>query len=615
MSKLRTLSLALVAAALVATTAFAQTPKPVLTSVRSLDGSGNNQAHPSWGQAGQIYPRVGPANYSDGIGAMQPGPSPRWISNRVFNDVGQNIFSENNISQWGWAWGQFIDHDLGLRVETPGESAPMPFDATDVLEKFKNDLGLSFSRTPAAPGTGVTTTRQQINTISNYIDGSQVYGSDPVRSAWLRDPNGYDLLMSYGYLPRAWMKPNAPAMDLFGGQVVHPELAVVAGDVRANENIGLTAIQTLFAREHNRIADSLPATLVPEERFQIARRVVGAEIQYITYTQWLPALGVELPAYAGYRADVDPSLSDEFATVGFRAHSMIHGEFEPNEPAATYGPLAAGMAAHGILPENMPDHTITFHIPLGVAFGNPDLLPAFGLGSVIGSLGQPEYRNDEQIDNALRSVLFQVPKPDTVDPSICGNPSPNPSCFSGVSDLGALDVQRDRDHGMPTYNQMRVVYGLPPVSTFKEITGDTVERFPNGVTDANSMDFLHAYDADGKEIPLLEAEGTLRAVRRTTLASRLRALYGSVDKVDAFVGMLSEPHAAGVEMGALQRAIWAKQFAATRDGDAFFYQNDPALNEIWQRYHIGFKNTLAHIVKMDTGEVIADDAFHAADES
>ena len=86
---------------------------------------------------------------------MQGGPSPRRISNRVFNDVGQNLFSENDISQWGWAWGQFIDHDIGLRDETPGEDAPIPFDANDPLEAFTNDPGqMAFSRTPAAPGTG-----------------------------------------------------------------------------------------------------------------------------------------------------------------------------------------------------------------------------------------------------------------------------------------------------------------------------------------------------------------------------------------------------------------------------------------------------------------------------
>ena len=59
---------------------------------RSLDGSGNNLEHPDWGQAGTAYLRVAKPNYADGIGRMAGGPSPRYISNRIFNDTGQNIF-------------------------------------------------------------------------------------------------------------------------------------------------------------------------------------------------------------------------------------------------------------------------------------------------------------------------------------------------------------------------------------------------------------------------------------------------------------------------------------------------------------------------------------------
>src|SRR4026209_2997989 len=123
--------------------------------VRALDGSGNNLRHPDWGEAGTQHLRVAPANYADGIGQMVSGPSPRYVSNRIFNDVGQNLFSENNISQWGWAGGQFIDHDIGLRHEQPAENADMPYDRQDKLEDFSNDVGtIAFSRTPAAPGTG-----------------------------------------------------------------------------------------------------------------------------------------------------------------------------------------------------------------------------------------------------------------------------------------------------------------------------------------------------------------------------------------------------------------------------------------------------------------------------
>src|SRR5215468_9086736 len=364
-------------------------------SGRTLDGSGDNATHPTWGEAGTQFPRVAAANYV-GNGQMATGPSPRYISNRIFNDVGQNLFSENDISQWGWAWGQFIDHDMDLRNETPAEAANMPYDKHDKLEGFSNDVGsIAFSRTPAAPGTGTTSPRQQINTISSFIDGSQVYGVSSSRLDWLRDGtapnNAATLMLPGGYLPRATARDDAdttPPMDLMGQLVGAPTTAVEAGDVRANENVALTAIQTLFAREHNRIVGLLPNSLSAEDKFQIARRVVGAEIQYITYNEFLPTLGVGLDRYRGYQPTVDPSISNEFAVVGYRAHSMVHGEFEPTVPAGTYtdDQLNNVFPAEGVTVEHNSDGTVTLVIPLVVAFGNPTLLTQVGEGPFLQSL-------------------------------------------------------------------------------------------------------------------------------------------------------------------------------------------------------------------------------------
>ena len=94
-------------------------------------------------------------------------------------------------------------------------------------------------------------------------------------------------------------------MDVDGRLRGQPNRAAVAGDVRANENIALTATHTLFAREHNRIVGLLPADLSAEEKFQIARRVVIAEQQHITYTEFLPALGCGLSSYRGYNPNVN----------------------------------------------------------------------------------------------------------------------------------------------------------------------------------------------------------------------------------------------------------------------------------------------------------------------
>jgi hypothetical protein len=413
-----------------------------------------------------------------------------------------------------------------------------------------------------------------------------------------------------------------------GALVMSPEKAVVAGDVRANENVVLTAIHTLFAREHNRIVAALSHSgLSDEDRFQLARRVVGAEIEYITYNEFLPALGVRLHAYRGYNPNVNPTLSNEFATVGYRAHSMIHGEFEPTVPANTYTrrQLNHTFPEAGITVERNPDHTVTLVIPLVVAFGNPDLLKEVGEGPILQSLAERQYNNDEQIDNALRSVLFQVPRPDAPDPAACGAPVISPSCFVGVSDLGAADIQRGRDHGMPSYNDLRRAYGLAPARSFTDITDESTEGFPSDpeidpndpIDDPDILDFVRLEDDEGNvlEIGSEEAgEDAVVGVRRTTLAARLKALYGNVDQVDAFVGMIAEPHVAGSEFGQLQLAIWKRQFEALRDGDRFYYANDPLLTGIEQAYGITYGHTLADLIRLNVHATVADDVFTAPDE-
>jgi hypothetical protein len=608
--------------------------------IRTLDGSDNNRRHPTWGKADTPYLRVAPANYADGIGAPVGGPEPRTVSNRVFNDLGQNIFSENGVTQWGFVWAQLLDHTFGLRQEG-GENAPIPFDQADPLEAFTNDLGsIAFARSKAAAGTGAGSPRQQVNTVSSYTDAWSVYGGTAARLEWLRAGpvdgnlanNSARLLTGPDdYLPRADARGNAaaaPKMDLVGRLAGSPEAAVVAGDVRANENVALTAVHTLFVREHNRIVDSLPDSLAEETKFQIARRIVGAQLQYITYTEFLPALGVELAPYRGYKPRVDASLSNEFATVGYRGHSMIHGSIEARAADGTYTAAELeALAAKGIDVAEDEDG-VGLEIPLNVAFANPDLLSEAGLGPILAGLGsEREYRNDEQIDNSLRSVLFQIPRQGTADPASCLNGTKLQDCFTTVLDLGAIDIQRARDHGIPSYNDLRRAYGLDRRDTFAAVTGEESEDFPedpaldagNAANDRDGLDFVQLLDADGKPVePGTEEadEGVITAVRRTPLAARLEALYRSVDKLDAFVGMLSEPHAEGSELGELQGAIWKRQFEALRDGDRFFYLNDPSLATIRRLFGIDYRRTLAELIALNTDVDASDlqpDVFKVAD--
>jgi Animal haem peroxidase len=115
----------------------------------------------------------------------------------------------------------------------------------------------------------------------------------------------------------------------------------------------------------------------------------------------------------------------------------------------------------------------------------------------------------------------------------------------------------------------------------------------------------------GPELPIGSEAWAVRGVRRTTLAARLKAIYGTVDKVEAFVGAYSEKHVAGSEMGELNNAMWSKQFAALRDGDRFYYANDPvltspAVNAVQTSLGITHKRTLAQLIALNTDVPAAD---------
>jgi peroxidase len=602
---------------------------------RALDGRGNNRDHRQWGRANVPYRRDADAAYGDEVGAMADGPSPRAVSNRIFNDVAQNTFSENGVTQWGFAWGQFIDHTIGLRQTEGGEEADLPYDASDPLERFRNDFGaISFERTPAAPDTGSDgEPRQQINTVDSYIDASAVYSNDPDRLEWLREGpvdgdlsnNSALLLLPDDQLPTVTARgdaASAPATDARGRLMGAPDQAVVAGDVRANENVALQATQLLFAREHNRIVRALPADLPEQRKFDIARRVVGAEQQYITYREFLPSFGVRLDRYEGYDPRVDATLSNEFATVGYRVHSVVHGELEPMADLTAHTEeQVEAIEGQGIEVEE-EDGERVYVIPLGVASFNPALVPEIGLGPILRGLGgESEYKNDEQIDDQLRSVLFEVPMPGVTDPAACLDGAELPNCFQGVVDLGALDIQRGRDHGMPSYNDMREAYGLPRKASFTDITGEATDEFPDDpeidaadpIDDPDILDVVELRDRGGEVLALDSEEAEAEAVtnvRRTTVAARLRALYEDVDDVDAFVGMMAERHIPGVEMGELQNAMWRDQFTRLRDGDRFFYKNDRQLGAIRERYGIDYRRTLAQVIvdntELEPGDVEAN---------
>ncbi|MEL6641150.1 MAG: peroxidase family protein, partial [Pseudomonadota bacterium] len=204
---------------------------------RTTDGANTNAEHPEWGATHQELLRLAPNSFADGISEIDTTlPNARLVSNTLAAQTEDtvNSFGASNLL---WAWGQFIDHDLDLTEAGETGASPILVPFGDPV--FADGAIIPFNRVEAVEGTGENDVEAAYeNEITAYLDASMVYGSDAETAASLRD-GAYLILDDDGLL------------------VQTEDGGVLAGDVRAAENIALTSLHTLFAREHNRWVDKL----------------------------------------------------------------------------------------------------------------------------------------------------------------------------------------------------------------------------------------------------------------------------------------------------------------------------------------------------------------------
>ncbi|MCG8460020.1 MAG: hypothetical protein MI919_27375 [Holophagales bacterium] len=503
--------------------------------VRTIDGSGNNRRNPAIGQAGRPLIRLLSADYGDGV--SQPAgagrPSARQVSNLVC-DQEHDRPNALSVTDYLWQWGQFLDHDIDL---TDGADPVEPFDIAvpagdpwfDPSGSGEVTIPLNRSIYDPDSGTTVENPRQQLNEITAWIDASNVYGSDEERARALRTLDGSGRLKtSEGDL----LPFNEEGLPNAGGP--SPSL-FLAGDVRANEQLGLTAMHTLFVREHNRLAGRIAERdpdLDGDAVSERARAQVGAPMQVITYREFLPALlGPDaLAPYRGYRPEVDASIANLFSTAAYRfGHSTLSTTILRLD--AQGAEIAAG------------------HLPLRDAFFAPQRLASEGgIDPILrGLAAQTCQAVDAFVVDDLRNFLFGPPG-------------------AGGFDLAALNIQRGRDHGLPSYQRARQAFGMPEALTFGDITSDP------------------------------------------ELQERLRTAYGDVGAVDLWVGGLAEDPRPGAMVGELLFRILKEQFEALRDGDRFWYRR--AFDG--ERLRRLERTRLADIIRRNTeiADELQNDVFH-----
>lgn len=490
--------------------------------IQRYDGWYNNLAHHSRGTVDAPFVRLLPARYADGVYEVlqEPElPNPRQISNVAMKGESGIPCAKNRTVLFVY-FGLLVFDEI---LEVVGTGCPTEFlnirvpsgdEIFDPNSTGRVELPFMRSRWTTSSGQSPNNPRQQINHVTTWIDGSSIYGSSHSWSDALRTFT--DGLLAYGtdkQLPRQsvglirlW-KFVDPATKQNGLQGLYD-----FGNAKANESPFLRAQNIIWFRYHNYQAKQLKAqnpTWTDEELFQNARKIVIGTFQRILYYEWLPAfIGQNVTQYGGYKKYIDPSISPEFQAAAIRImNSMI--------PPGVY----------------MRNRTCHFRHVQNVYDG---MDPALRVCNNFWSRENPNFKSAEDIDDLILGMASQKAEhEDNIVVTDLRDYMYGPMRFTR-SDVVALDIQRSRDNGLPSYNQAREALDLQPITNWALINPDLNRTNPE-------------------------------------LINRLAALYNNdISKLELFVGGMLEN---SESTSRLFPNIIRKQFEHLRDGDRFWFEN------------------------------------------
>jgi len=443
-----------------------QKPPSGVESSRTANGSWNNLKNPMEGAAGTRFSRnVANDAIRPESGERLLSPDPREISRRLLTR-GDTMKEVPFLNLLAAAWIQFQTHDWVSHGENqPRDSHEIPLAEGDDTRRKYLLRRIAVGRTQPDPTRlpqGESTPVSYINEVTHWWDGSQIYGSDWQTLARLRfGVDGKLKIEADGRLP-------------LGSNGVEE-----TGFVR-NWWVGLSMLHTLFVKEHNAICDRLKAKYphwADARLFNVARLVNGAVMAKIHTIEWTPAILPNRAVHDGLNANwyglatnslrsreqrktlakinihnpelggvvgnpIDKhgapySLTEEFVEV-YRLHSLLPEALELRRHRHNYPieqvPLAATRQAGSI--------ALTARVSMA------DLFYSFGTQHP----GALELNNYPKFMQQL---------------SVPGNP---------LIDLGAVDILRARERGVPRYNEFRRQLLLKPIRDFGDLTDDPEQR-------------------------------------------------------------------------------------------------------------------------------------------
>jgi hypothetical protein len=413
---------------------------------RTIDGTSNDLKYPMMGAVRRRFGRNMPLQHVFPDAANLLVPSPRVVSRELMT---RHEFQPATIlNLLAAAWIQFMVHDWFVHKRSTTEKIDLPLAPGDDW----SDPAIAVPRTePDAAASGSKRPPAYVNLNSHWWDASQIYGGDPVTAAKLRTQiDGRLRIEPTGLLP------------------FDPESGLSFTGFTDNWWIGLAMLHTLFTLEHNHICDLL-AHHNPgwndEQLFTKARLINSALMAKIHTVEWTPAIVphpiIQLGMQVNWTGLAGEDLQDALAFL---------------DDQEILGGIVGSHADHHTAPYSLTEEFVAVYrmhplIPDDVAFH-----------SVATGRHLESRRLDEISGRRTPAITERITMPDLFYSFGICHPGAirlhnYPRLLQNLRrdngehlDLAAVDIFRDRERGVPRYNQFRRLLGKPPVKSFDELT-------------------------------------------------------------------------------------------------------------------------------------------------
>ncbi len=416
---------------------------------RTYDGALTDPNRPSMGRTGTRFGRNMPAEVTWPQEQSMLDPSPREISTTLLNrDTFKPATSLNVLAA---AWLQFQNHDWfshGDNSETEFIQVPLP--AGDEW----SDGVMEVRRTaPDSTNSGGSLPPTYVNKVTPWWDGSQLYGSTEDRDRELRSGEDGKLKMEDGRLPEE-SDAALHGVDMTG--------------FSDNYWVGLSVMHTLFANEHNAICDMLKShnpTWDDEKLFLTARLVNAALIAKIHTVEWTPGIlaceALQIGMNANWYGVMPKWVKKKFGHIG--SGELISGIVGSplDHHAAPYSITSEFVSVYRMHPL-IPDDYSVVSPKTGEQIAETDFTPIQGHGtrSSIDTHGMTEWIYSLGLAHPGAITLHN--HPDALRDLVRVN--------GDHIDIATLDILRDRERGVPRYNDFRRKLRKRPVESFDELT-------------------------------------------------------------------------------------------------------------------------------------------------